>query len=146
MDSSDTREITIDATPEEVMDVIADVEALPKWSSPHQSSTILSTHDDGRPNEVTMKVKTAGITDEQTVAYTWGADTVSWTLVKSTQQRRQDGKYTLTPKGAGTLVTFDLTVDPLIPIPGFVMKRAMKGAMETATDGLRKQVLATKKK
>jgi hypothetical protein len=40
-------------------------------------------------------------------------------------------------------VKFELTVDPLIPLPGFVLKRAIKGAMETATDGLRKQVLAT---
>ena len=33
----------------------------------------------------------------------------------------------------------------LVPLPGFVLKRAMKGAMETATDGLRKQVLKVKK-
>lgn len=99
--------------------------------------------EDGRPHQVTMKVKTAGITDEQTVAYTWGPDTVSWTLVKASQQRRQDGKYTFTPQGDKTHVKFELTVDPLIPLPGFVLKRAIKGAMETATDGLRKQVLAT---
>jgi hypothetical protein len=30
-------------------------------------------------------------------------------------------------------------------MPGFVLKRVMKGAMETATDGLRKQVLKVKK-
>lgn len=143
MATSDTREIVIEATPAQIMDVIADFEVLPKWSSAHQSSTVLSTGDDGRPHEVKMKVKTAGITDEQTVAYTWGADTVSWTLVKASQQRRQDGKYTFTLKGDKTHVKFELTVDPLIPLPGFVLKRAIKGAMETATDGLRKQVLAT---
>ena len=34
---------------------------------------------------------------------------------------------------------------PELPLPGFILKRALKGAMETATDGLRKQVLKVKK-
>jgi hypothetical protein len=42
-------------------------------------------------------------------------------------------------------VRFDLTVDPSIPIPGFLLKRTLKGGLETATDGLRKQVLKVKK-
>ena len=40
---------------------------------------------------------------------------------------------------------FDLTVDPTVPLPGFLIKKTLKGAMETATDGLRKQVLKVKK-
>ena len=30
-------------------------------------------------------------------------------------------------------------------MPGFLLKRTLKGGMETATDGLRKQVLKLKK-
>ncbi|HEX9178309.1 MAG TPA: cyclase, partial [Mycobacterium sp.] len=59
--------------------------------------------------------------------------------------KRQDASYTLTEEGDKTRVKFDLTVDPAIPIPGFVMKRAIKGAMNDATDGLRKRVLSLKK-
>jgi hypothetical protein len=36
-------------------------------------------------------------------------------------------------------------VDPLVPLPGFLLKRGAKGLMETATDGLRKRVLKVKK-
>lgn len=43
MATSDTREIVIEATPEQIMDVIADFEVLPKWSTAHQSSTVLTT-------------------------------------------------------------------------------------------------------
>ena len=46
-----------------------------------------------------MKVKTAGITDEQVVAYTWQRQRVTWTLVSSGQQKSQDGEYTLVPAG-----------------------------------------------
>ena len=53
--------------------------------------------------------------------------------------------YTLTPAGDKTKVRFDLSVDPTVPLPGFILKRTLKGGMETATDGLRKQVLKLKK-
>jgi hypothetical protein len=92
-----------------------------------------------------MKVKSAGITDECVVEYTWTDDVISWSLVSSSAQKRQDASYTLTPDGDNTRVTFQLTVDPKIPVPGFVMKRAIKGAMNDATDGLRKRVLSLKK-
>ncbi len=92
-----------------------------------------------------MKVKTAGITDEQVVDYTWTGNKVSWTLVSSGQQKSQDGKYTLVPKGDKTLVKIEITVDPNVPMPGFVLKRAVKGGDRIRDQGLRKQVLKVKK-
>ncbi|ORA85027.1 SRPBCC family protein [Mycobacterium malmoense] len=141
----ESRDIVIEAGPEEILDVIADFEAMPEWSDPHQSAEVLETGDDGRPSKVKMKVKTAGITDEQVVAYTWSDNAVSWTLVSSAQQRSQDGKYTLVPQGQATLVKFEISVDPNVPLPGFVLKRAIKGTIDTATAALRKRVLKVKK-
>ena len=142
----ESREIVIEASPEEILDVIADFEAMPEWSGPHQSAEVLDTGDDGRPSQVKMKVKTAGITDEQVVAYTWSGNEVSWTLVSSAQQKSQDGKYILVPEGDDqTLVKFEVTVDPNVPLPGFVLKRAVKGTMDSATQELRKRVLQVKK-
>jgi Polyketide cyclase / dehydrase and lipid transport len=143
----ESREIVIEASPGEILDVIADVEAMPEWSGPHQSAAIVETGDDGRPSQVKMKVKVAGITDEQVVAYTWSGNEVSWTLVSSAQQKSQDGKYILVPKGDDkTLVKFEVTVDPNVPLPGFVLKRAVKGTMDAATQELRKRVLQVKGK
>jgi ribosome-associated toxin RatA of RatAB toxin-antitoxin module len=142
---SDSREVVIEASPSEILDVIADVESTPSWSSQYQSAEILQTYDDGRPRRVKMKVKSAGITDEQEIEYTWADDKVSWTLLKAGQLKAQDASYTLTPDGKGTKLRFDISIDLSVPLPGFVLKRAMKGAMETATDGLRKQVLKVKK-
>lgn len=142
---TDTREVVIEATPEEILDVIADVESAPTWSPQYQSVEVLDRYDDGRPKTVKSKVKAAGLTDEQTVEYSFSADTAGWTLVKAGQMRSQEARYTLTPAGEKTKVRFELTVDPSVPIPGFLLKRTLKGAMETATDGLRKQVLKVKK-
>jgi ribosome-associated toxin RatA of RatAB toxin-antitoxin module len=142
---SDSREVVIEATPAQILDVIADVESTPSWSSQYQSAEVLEAHADGRPRRVKMKVKAAGLTDEQVVDYTWTDSSASWTLVSAGQLKSQDATYTLTPDGAKTKVRFAITVDPSVPLPGFVLKRAMKGAMETATDGLRKQVLKVAK-
>jgi len=144
MATSDSREVVIEASPEEILDVIADVETAPDWSSQHQGAEILDTDDNGRPGQVRLKLKTMGITDEQVVQYTWTDNSARWTLVSSSQLKEQAAGYTLTPDGDKTRVKFEITVDPAVPIPGFVLKRAMKGAMETATDGLRKQVLKVK--
>ena len=141
----DSREVVIEATPEEILAVIADVETAPSWSPQYQSAEVVNTYDDGRPRTVKMKIKAAGLTDEQVVEYSWADNEASWTLVKAGQLRSQDAKYTLTPEGDKTRLRFDLSIDLSVPLPGFVVKRTIKGAMETATDGLRKQVLKVKK-
>lgn len=141
----DSRENTIEATPDEVFRVIADVESTPDWSPQYQRAEVLERYDDGRPKKVLMSIKTAGISDDLLVEYTWTDDSANWTLLKATTLKSQIGKYTLTPAGDATKVRFDIDVELLIPLPGFILKRAMKGAMEVATDGLRKQVLKVKK-
>jgi ribosome-associated toxin RatA of RatAB toxin-antitoxin module len=145
MATSDSREVVIEASPEEILNVIADVESTPTWSPQYQSAEVLEAYDNGRPKRVKMKIKTAGISDEQIVDYTWAGDVVSWTLVSAGQLKAQDASYTLTPDGDRTKVRFAITIDLSIPLPGFVLKRAMKGGVETATEGLRKQVLKVKK-
>ena len=142
---NDSREVVIEATPEEIFAVIADVESAHTWSPQYQSAEVLDSYDDGRPKRVKMKIKAAGLTDEQEVEYSWTDTTAGWTLIKAGQLKSQEALYTLTPQGDKTKVRFDLKVDPSVPIPGFLLKRTLKGAMETATDGLRKQVLKVKK-
>ncbi len=145
MAANDSREVVIEATPEEILDVLADVRSAPSWSPQYQTAEVLETHEDGRPKRARMKIKAAGLTDEQEVEYSWTETTVSWTLIRAGQLKSQDASYTLTPQGVKTKVRFDLHVDPSIPLPGFLIKRTLKGAMETATEGLRKQVLKVKK-
>lgn len=142
---SDSREVVIEASPEEIIDVIADVESTPSWSPQYQRGEILDTYDDGRPRQVKMTVKAAGLTDDQVIEYTWSENKVSWTLVRAGQLKAQDASYTLTPEGDKTRVRFDLTIDLAVPLPGFILKRTIKGGVETATEGLREQVLKVKK-
>ncbi|MGA8547134.1 MAG: SRPBCC family protein [Mycobacterium sp.] len=142
---TETRQVVIEATPDEIMDVLFDLESLTQWSPAHQKIEVLERDDQGHPTKSRQVVKIVGITDEQVLAYSVHDDGVSWTLVSGKQQRAQDARYTLTPDGQSTRVSFELTVDPIVPIPGFLIKRGAKGLMETATEGLRKRVLEIKK-
>ncbi|OOK70588.1 polyketide cyclase / dehydrase and lipid transport family protein [Mycobacterium kansasii] len=45
----ESREVVIEASPKEILDVVADIEAMPEWSDIHQSAQVLERHDDGRP-------------------------------------------------------------------------------------------------
>jgi polyketide cyclase/dehydrase/lipid transport protein len=142
---TESREIAVEANPDEIMDVLFDLESLPEWSSVHQKVEILARDDEGRPTKSRQVVKLVGVTDEQVLDYEVHDDGVSWTLETAKQQRAQEGRYTLTPDGDSTRVRFDLTVDLLMPVPGFLVKRGTKSLMDTATKGLRKRVLDVKK-
>lgn len=142
---TESREVVIEASPDEILDVLYDLESLTEWSSAHQKVEILERDEEGRPKRSRQVVKIVGVSDEQVLDYSVHDDGVSWTLVSSKQQRAQDGRYTLTPDGDKTTVRFELTVDPTVPLPGFLVKKGAKGLMETATDGLRKRVLKVKK-
>lgn len=142
---TESREVVIEATPDQIMEVLFDLESLTEWSSVHRKVEVLERDDAGHPSRSRQVVKLVGVSDEQELAYEVHDDGVSWTLVSAKQQRAQHGRYTLIPEGDSTRVRFELTVDLLAPVPGFLVKRGAKSLMETATQGLRKRVLEVNK-
>ncbi|MCV7135090.1 SRPBCC family protein [Mycobacterium hodleri] len=142
---NESREITIEATPEEILEVLLDIETLPEWSPAHQEVEVLERDADGRPSRTRQVVKIVGVSDEQELAHVVHPDGVGWSLISAQQQRAQEARYTLTPVGDSTHVRFDITVDPIVPLPSFLIKRGAKGLLETATDGLRARVLKVKR-
>ena len=51
----------VDATPEEVMEVISDYEAYPEWAQGVKKTEIKKTDSKGRPNEVWFEVGQMGV-------------------------------------------------------------------------------------
>lgn len=143
---TDSREVVIEATPDEIMDVLFDIESLTEWSSAHKKVEVLERDDQNHPTRSRQVVKLVGVSDEQELAYTVHDDGVGWTLISAKQQRAQEGRYTLTPEGDSTRVHFELTVDLVAPVPGFLVKKGAKSLMDTATEGLRKRVLEVEKR
>lgn len=105
---TDSREIVIEATPDEIIDVLFDLESLPEWSSAHQKVEVLERDDQGRPGRSRQVVKIVGVSDKQVLAYSVHDDGLSWTLVSAKHQRAQDGRYTLTPDGDSTTSPYEV--------------------------------------
>ncbi|MGC4935004.1 SRPBCC family protein [Gordonia sp. DT30] len=133
-------EFDVAVPPSVVMEVLLDVESLPEWSGPHRSATIISEHDDGTPDQVSITVSAVGVNDDQTVAYTWTDNSCTWELVESKMLAEQRGKYTVTPSGDGSHVQFELEIDLKVKLPGMLVKRGQKTAVETAKKGLTAEV------
>ncbi|BBY19525.1 SRPBCC family protein [Mycolicibacterium litorale] len=142
----ESREVVIEAPVDEILAVMLDLEALPQWSSAHRSSEVLERDAQGRPVRSRATVATVGITDDQEIALTYHDDGYSWTLLRSTYQRSQDARYRLIPDGDRTRVRFEVTVDPIMPMPGFLLRRAARGVLDTATLGLRQRVREVRKR
>jgi hypothetical protein len=78
------------------------------------------------------------------LSYDWPPDhgSVRWTLVSSSLLKALDGAYRLTPKGSGTDVTYELSVDLIIPMIGLLKRKAERRLTDTALKDLKKRVEA----
>jgi hypothetical protein len=141
----EVRELLIEASSDEVLDVMLDLEALPEWSPAHLASTVLERDESGRPLRSRSRIQVAGFTDDVVIALRYHPDGYSSRLEAATHLRRQDVRYTLTPDIDGTRVRFEITVEPTLPVPGFVLRRVTEGLRRTATEGLRQRVLALRR-
>ncbi|GAA0625078.1 SRPBCC family protein [Kribbella sandramycini] len=136
-----TSTIVVNATPKEIMAVIADFAAYPEWADSMRETEVLSTDEAGRPNKVRFKVDAGAISDEYTLAYVWSRNEVTWTLVEAKMVKGMDGAYVLKDQGAeGTEVTYRLAVDVAIPMIGMLKRKAEKVIIDTALKGLKKRV------
>ena len=125
------------------MQALADVASVPSWSSVHKSASVIDRYDNGRPHHVKVTVRVLGITDEEVLEYHWGHNWLVWDADETFQQHAQHVEYNLTPEAEDkTRVRFDITLEPMAPLPQFLVKRAKKTVLNAATEGLRRRVLA----
>ena len=134
--------MVFDAPPDAILAALADIEAVPSWSSVHKHAEVLDRHPDGRPHHVKATLRIMGITDKEVLEYHWGRYWMVWDAEETFQQRGQHGEYNLTPEGDDkTRVRFDIILDLAAPIPEFLIKRARKIVLDVATERLRRRVM-----
>jgi len=137
-----TERIYIDAPPSRCLEVALDVEAYPRWARDVKQVTVRARDDAGRPVEVEFRAAALGRSTRYVLAYDHAdlPERFAWRLVESDMLRSLDGSYRFEPDGAGTRVTYDLTVDPKIPLPGLIKRRAAGLIIGTALRELKKEV------
>ena len=138
-----TSSIIVDATPAQVMAVIADFTAYPEWAQGMKQAEVIEEGSDGRAEQVHFELEAAPIKDSYTLAYDWQGDSaVKWNLVEGRMLKAMEGAYELRPSGDGTEVTYRLAVEVSIPMIGMLRRKAEKVIIDTALKGLKKRVEA----
>jgi len=138
-----TSSIIVDATPAQVMAVIADFPAYPEWAQGMKQAEVVKEGADGRAEQVHFELEAAPIKDSYTLAYDWQGDSaVKWHLVEGRMLKAMEGAYELRPSGDGTEVTYRLAVEVSIPMIGMLRRKAEKVIIDTALKGLKKRVEA----
>lgn len=139
-----TQTIYIDADPGAVLKVIADITSYPEWIAEYREAEVQERDADGYPKTVRFVMDAGVLKDTLVMSYEWPADrhSLSWTLVSSSLLRSLNGLYRLVPKDSGTEVTYELSVDLVVPMIGLLKRKAERRLTETALKDLKKRVEA----
>ena len=134
----------IAASPEACFAVATDFEKYPEWASDIKEVTVLARDDDGRGGDVAFRVAAMGRSTSYTLRYSYGSNPLrmSWRLIEGDILERIDGEYEFVPvgDGSGCEVLYYVSIDMLVPLPGFVKRRAEAKILHTAMDDLKQRV------
>lgn len=129
--------ITIDAPPERVWEIAIDFERYPEWAKDVKEVVVRSRDDDGRAMEVEYRASALGRSTHYTLGYDYAQapGVLDWRMIRGDIMRTIDGTYSFsaTPDG-GTEVRYDLTIDLVVPLPGFVKRRAEVRILNTVRE------------
>jgi ribosome-associated toxin RatA of RatAB toxin-antitoxin module len=137
-----TQQTVIGASPQRIWDVLTDFDDYPTWAHDLKSATIVERDDEGRPLDVAFRAAAMGRSTSYTLRYDYSQAplVLAWHLVEGDITRKLDGSYELAPVDGDperTEVTYHLEVDLMVPIPGFVKRRAEARIVTTALRHLR---------
>ncbi len=133
-----TESTTIAAAPDAVLAILLDFPRYPEWAKDLKSVEVLGTDDQGRATDVRFRAAGFGRSTNYTLSYDHSQPGVlAWVLSEGDIMRKLDGRYILTPLDGGTDVVYELEVELLIPLPGFIKNRSQGKIMHTALGELK---------
>ncbi|HEY6531408.1 MAG TPA: SRPBCC family protein [Acidimicrobiales bacterium] len=144
--SEQAREQTrIEASVEQCFATLVDFEAYPEWAGDLKEVHLVETDAVGRGTVVEFRAAAMGRSTTYQLKYDYSGapNRLSWELVSGDLQRELDGAYVLEAAAddpGATEVAYELAVDLIIPIPGFVKRRAEARIIKTALSELKARV------
>ncbi len=138
-------QIRIEAPVERCFATLIDFAAYPEWAGDLKEVHVVETDDHGRGTVVEYRAAAMGRSTTYQLAYDYAGapNRLGWELVNGDLQRELDGVYLLSPADDdpdATEVAYELAVDLIIPIPGFVKRRAEGRIIKTALHELKARV------
>jgi uncharacterized membrane protein len=133
--------IRIDAPPQRCYEVAVDFERYPEWAKDVKQVNVVERDDQGRGARVEYRAAALGKSTRYILEYDYSESPAafSWKLVEGDMLRQLDGRYGFHADNGGTRVTYELTADPSIPLPGFIKRRAASMIIGTALKELKRE-------
>ena len=137
-----TQHMVVGASPQRTWEVLTDFEGYPDWATDLKSAEVVERDEQGRGVTVAFRAAAMGRSTSYTLSYDYAKapDVLAWRLIQGDITRKLDGAYELAPVDGepdSTEVTYHLEVDLLVPLPGFVKRRAEARLLTTALRHLR---------
>jgi ribosome-associated toxin RatA of RatAB toxin-antitoxin module len=127
---------TIAASPSRLFEAATDFDRYPEWAHDLKEATVVERDAEGRATKVRFRAAAMGRSTSYTLAYDYSdaPERLGWELADGDIMRRLDGSYTFsaTADADTTDVVYELAVELVIPLPGFVKRRAEARIMRTA--------------
>jgi uncharacterized membrane protein len=127
MAESASQTIAIEAPLERCFAVAVDFEQYPDWAKDVKDASVLARDELGRATEVEYRTSALGRSTHYTLAYDYSQapSVIAWSMIKGDIMRSIDGAYHFIslPSG-GTELRYDLSIELVVPLPGFVKRRA----------------------
>jgi ribosome-associated toxin RatA of RatAB toxin-antitoxin module len=138
--------LEIDASPEDLYEVVARVADYPEWATGVKEVEVLERGDGDEVLKARFVIEGFVKEIEYVLAYTHDRpNSLSWSSIESDDVKVLEGSYRFQPGEAGTEVVYALTVETVFTIPGFIRRQAERQIVTTALRGLRKRVAETGK-
>ncbi|MEI8240821.1 MAG: SRPBCC family protein [Actinomycetota bacterium] len=118
---------TIAATPERVWAIVTDFEKYPEWAKDVKDVVVRVRDEQGRPTEVEFRASALGRSTHYTLGYDYtdAPAVLSWRMLRGDIMRTIDGAYHFSAAvDSATDVRYDLAIELVVPLPGFVKRRA----------------------
>jgi len=123
----------ISAPPEKCFAIAIDFEKYPQWASDVKEVTVLERDAQGRALKVEYRASALGRSTHYTLTYDYSdaPNRLSWSLVEGDIMRAIKGAYTFDAVAEGTRATYEMAIELVIPLPGFVKRRAEMRILNT---------------
>ena len=128
--------ITINAAQDRVWEIAVDFERYPDWAKDVKDVIVRTRDEQGRALEVEYRASALGRSTHYTLVYDYSAapSALSWHMVSGDIMRTIDGAYHFTSAATGTEVRYDLAIELVVPLPGFVKRRAEVRILNTVRE------------
>jgi len=132
---------SVAASPERCYAVAVDFARYPDWARDVKHVEVLERDADGRALEVEFRAAAFGRSTTYALRYDYARapGQLSWAQTRGDITSALQGQYRFEGVGEGTRVTYDLEVELLVPIPGFVKARAAQRIQSQALVELKAQ-------